>query len=854
MIFCASRSGLGRTWLQRLLGLTCGILAAFLATPTVGAIPSADDAKNDAKNISTLSKTTQSAGLDALSAIWGLTAWLQEPFAALGLAPHPPLTPGGWLINPAGRQSMLGAGPLALVVTGNRLLVANGGYGQQSLMLIDAQSGQILQMVPGLPTTPRSVYLGLVLSLDGKQVFTSDGSNDKVRIFTLANKLSPESTIALPRGTWPAGLALSQDGRRLFVVGNLSDELLTIDLASGTVEGSAPVGHLPYGVALSRDGQRAYVTNWGSNTVTVLDTNTLELLTTVTVGMHPSALLQSPGRDELYVADTDVDTISVLDSTSSQVLRTISLAPWPGAPIGASPNALALSPDGQTLFVANAGNNDLAQIRLAGAGASNDRVEGLIPTAWFPSGVALDPTGRMLYVLNMKGTGVGPVPPGGYIADQLMGTLSRIEVPGPTQLAYYTQQVRQNNHFSVSPEQGASGAVIPQQVGDPSPIKHIIYVMKENRTYDQVLGDLEQGNGDPSLTIFGEEVTPNQHELARRFVTFDNFYCEGEVSADGWIWSTAAWANPYNQKNWPLNYNSAGRPYDFGGFGNNETAGFPGPDPLRAFIWDRLAARGISYRNYGFFLNGLTGQPPMQVLPTSIPGLAGNTDLFYSGYDLKLPDVIRLQEWLREFRQFEAQGALPTVQFVYLPRDHTVGTAPGLFSPQAMVADNDLAVGQLVQAVSQSRFWPNTAIFVIEDDAQDGPDHVDGHRTIFFAISPYTQTGKVDSTRYSTVSLLRTLELIVGVEPLTQFDALAQPLSNAFSPKPNFKPYEARIPSVSMTEVNKPDAPLAAQMKTMDFSRPDAADARVLNEAIWQSVRGKGKPMPISPSVVADDD
>ena len=775
------------------------------------------------------------------------------------------LTPNGWLLAPAGKQSVVGSGPLAMVLTpdGSQLVVANGGYDHQSLMLVDAHSGRVLQTLPGIPDDQGGLYVGLVLTRDGRRVYASDGSNDAIRVFTLSGgKLVEGDPISLPAGTWPAGLALSSDGSRLLVAANLADALLVVDTASRKLLGAGPAGHLPYGVALSRDGKRAFVTNWGTNTVTASDPKTGAPLKTITVGSHPSALLQHPARDELYVADTDSDQISVLDSRSSRVLRTISLRPWRDAPVGASPNALALSPDGRRLFVANAGDNDVAQIRLASAEGKDrrgDRVEGLIPSAWFPAGLAVGPSGRTLFVLNMKGLGTGPVAADAYIADQLVGTLSRIEVPDEDTLERYTEQVVRNNHFpgdtDAREEQDDEehhddrrerGGVIPRKLGDSSPIEHVIYVMRENRTYDQVLGDLGRGNGDPSLTLFGEDVTPNAHALSRQFVTFDNFYCDGEVSADGWVWSNNAFANTYNQKNWPLDYGWAGRLYDFGGFGNDETAGFPSDDPTRSFLWDRLAEKGISYRNYGFFRDDVN-----EPLTPSIPGLQGKTDLAYSGYDLSLPDVERLKEWLREFGEFEKQGAMPTVQFVYLPRDHTVGTATGAYSPKAMVADNDLALGQLVAAVSHSRFWKNTAIFVIEDDAQDGPDHVDGHRTVALAISPYTQTGTVDSTRYSTVSMLRTMELIVGVEPLTQFDALARPMRKAFTRRPDFRPFDVRTPTVSLTELNRPDAPLAAEMARMDFSRPDAADHRLLNEAIWQSVRGRGQRMPAVRNPVA---
>jgi YVTN family beta-propeller protein len=744
------------------------------------------------------------------------------------------ITPEGWRITPAGQQTPIGPGPLAVATTpdGALALIENGGYGDHALLVVDARTGQAVQRLAGAVESNRGYYLGLAISRDGKRAYASDGQGSGVHVFAIQGRVLTEGPeLALPEGSWPAGIALSSDGRRLFVAGNLDDSLIILDTA-GTGSRTVPVGHLPYGVALSQDGARAYVSNWGDRTVTVIDTASARVLDTLVVGTHPSAVTANPANDEMYVANTDSDDVSVIDGRTARVVRRIDLRPFPDAPVGASPNALAVTRDGRTLYVANAGTNALAVVRLAEQGGSSaaradrgDRVLGLIPTGWYPSGVALAPDDRTLFVTNMKGLGIGPVAPDQYIAAMLSGTLSRIPVPDDRRLSDQTRQVWENVKLpGPGGEHGPFGGarVVPTRLGDPSVIKHVIYVMKENRTYDQVLGDLGRGNGDPTLAIFGEKVTPNHHALARQFVTFDNFYCDGEVSADGWTWSNAANANTYNQKNWPLDYGSAGRLYDFGGFGDPETAAFPGDSAEGPFLWDRLATRKISYRNYGFFVN---------TAPVEVDGM-------------DVPDQVRVDEWLREFREIERTRRMPAVQFVYLPRDHTVGTSPGAPTPAAMVADNDLALGRLVDAVSHSAFWPTTAIFVIEDDAQDGPDHVDGHRTVALAVSPYSQTGQIDSTFYSTVSMLRTMELIVGVGPMTQFDALATPMRAAFTGKANPVPYRALTPEQSLTELTPDTAPLAAASRRLDFSAPDRADRAVLNQAIWKSVRGAASPMP----------
>jgi YVTN family beta-propeller protein len=806
------------------------------------------------------------AGLIAL-----VTAAMSAGVVQLSPGPQPDgtsVTPQGWRVTPAGTQTDLGSGPLDIAVSpaGGIALVANAGYGNHTLMVVDTATGGVIQTITTQSNALRAetnrvvgrvfshfyyyggqhgFYSGLAFSPDGSRAYAADGPGSAIHAFTVQGKTLIEGQeIGIDGDVWPAGIAVSPDGARLYVAANLADTLYVVDAATRKVLGSVAVGHLPLDVALDHSGATAYVSSWGGTTVVPVDVASLTTREPITVGSHPSALALNPRRDELYVADTDSDTITVINTAQRQVARTFTDRPFEGAGIGASPNGLAVSPDGTTLYVANAGDNDVAVLPLAD-GANLDAQSGLIPTGWYPSGVAIDSSGKELLVINMKGLGVGPIQPGQYVGVLMHGTLSSIPVPDATQLEKYTAQVAENDRFT--PPQPAAGNVVPVKAGDNSPIKHVIFVIKENRTYDQILGDLEKGNGDPSLTMFGEEVTPNQHALARRFVTLDNFFCDGEVSADGWIWSTASYANTYVQKNWPLDYSIWGRPYDFGGFAgvaadpnNTETAAFPGPDPKHAFIWDGLAAMGISYRNYGFFLG-----PAPVIVPASMPGLVGHTDLAYSGWDLKLPDQARIDEWVKEFAAYVASGDLPAVEFVYLPRDHTMNTASGQPAPTAMVADNDLAVGRLVEAVSHSKFWPETAIFIVEDDAQDGPDHVEMHRTVAQVISPYTQTGRVDSTFYSTVSMLRTLELIMGIPPLTQFDAAATPMSASFSTTPGFQTYDAITPMTSLTATNSAAAPMAALAATWDYSVPDRIPTRLANLALWKSLKGR-QPIPAS--------
>jgi YVTN family beta-propeller protein len=738
-------------------------------------------------------------------------------------------------------------------------------------MSVDTAGGQITKTVPY--DAPEALFLGVAFSPDGSKAYAAAGHNNKIRTYDLSGG-SPVEGAPLKLATtsagstidpFPAGLAVSADGKTLYAADHLANAISIVDVATGdesrvalsdrtcTIKDTGDDSNgrncvFPYTVALSHDGATAYVSDWGGHDISIVDTSAKKLAGKIAVGEHPSAMVLNPRSDELYVAGTDDDTIAVVDTATNAVRRTISLAPYRDAAVGTSPNALAVSPDGRTLYVAEAGNNAIAVVRLAQDDGRDD-VAGLIPTGWYPTGVAVDPSGAKLYVANARGLGAGPNPagpvpgrepessPDQYIGSMIHGTLSTIAVPGDEQLQADTRQVADNNGVEDThgDDHGGRG-ILPRHRGGRSPIKHVIYEVNENRTYDQVLGDLPRGNGDPSLALFGRGITPNHHRLAEQFTTLDNLYAAGEVSDDGWEWSTAAEANSLTQKTQPTNY--GGRGHFYVGEGGTLAAA-PGREAARSYIWDALDDAHISYRNYGFWA---TGTPPVQVF--NEPNLDAHTDHAYAGFNMQIPDQDRFAEWQKEFNGYVAAGDLPAVEFLKFPRDHTCGTSPDCPTPRAMVADSDLALGRLVDAVSHSRFWASTAIFVIEDDAQDGPDHVDAHRTVGHVISPYTQLGSVDSTFYSSVSMLHTIELLLGLRPLTQFDAVANPMARSFANKPKLTPYVAQQPSVSLTEANTPASPLAARSARMDFSKEDRAPEHVLNEAIWQSVKGGRSRMP----------
>jgi YVTN family beta-propeller protein len=758
------------------------------------------------------------------------------------------VAPNGWYLTPAGKQITLGDFPMGGAVSPDHryLVVSNDGQGTQSLQVVDLKEQKVVQTVPY--TSKEALYLGVAFSPDGKKLYASAGGNNKIRVFDFTNGALTEQSPILMKDTnhtnfYPAGFSISQDGKYLYVANNLANSVSRIDLSTGQITASAAVGKNPYMALLSRDGSTVYVSNWGESSISVLDANDFSVKKTIPVGLHPNALAENPVNGLIYVANSDSDEISIIDPKQQQVIQTLSLAPERGAQTGTQPDALTVSPDGKTLYVANAGNNDIAVVDLGeGKGHTGAKVKGLIPTAWYPTGVYLSEDGKKLMALNAKGLGAGPNTEKQYIGNMIQGTLSFIDVPSSEQLAKYTMQVEENNQVHDAKKGGLFSRwtdkdfPIPRYPSQPSPIKHVIYVIKENRTYDQVFGDLGKGNGDPHLTMFGKDITPNLHKLANQFVILDNFYADAEISAQGHNWATAAKANDYVEKNWLANYSGRNRGYDFEG--DNDAA-----FSKAGFLWNNAARSGVSFRDYGEFVNYDANQG--QWVPTD-KSIGNNYDPNYPGWNMDISDIDRINEWEKEFKQFEQNGNLPQLEIVRLPNDHTYGTKAGKLTPEAMVAQNDYALGKLVDTVSHSKYWKDTVIFVTEDDAQNGYDHVDAHRTESLVISPYTQKGgEVDSTFYDTTSMLRTIELILGMKPMTQFDAAATPMLGSFTKKPNFAPYEVEQPKYPLDKVNAPNAPMAEISAKLDFTKEDMASSDKLNQVLWKATKGD---QPVPPS------
>ncbi len=773
------------------------------------------------------------------------------------------LLPNGWRIAPAGTYLPVGDLPLAMALhpDGRHLVITNNGWSKPSLRVVDLAQRQVVQVLP-----LENAWLGLAWQRDGRRLYSSGAADNSVtELEWRGNRLHVSRTISLGppqknRGEFVlenagfvGGLALSPDEKTLYATEVYGQAVTAVDLQSGTRIAQAGLPGEAYGVLAAPDGRVVYVSVWGKARIALLEPRTLRLLGEIPVGEHPNAMALSSDGRRLFVACANTNAVWAVDLETKRVSEQIGVALSAKAPAGSTPNALALSADGRTLLVANADNNTVAVVDVSHPEES--RFQGFIPTGWYPTDVAFDATGQTILILNGKGLAPaanpgGPqpnVPRAGtqYIAGLLVGALSFVPRPDAPTLVAMTARVHELSAYddarAARPPGRPAGSPIPDQPGQASPIKHVFYVIRENRTYDQILGDLPRGDGDPNLTLFGEEVTPNAHAIAREFVQFDNFYVDAEVSADGHAFSTAAYATDAVEKLWPTSYADRGGLYFSEGGGEPRNRYGNLAAPADGYLWDFAARAGVSLRSYGEFTDWVSPGGPVKA---TVPGLEGKVNPSYPAWDLSIPDERRVDVWLEEFRRFEKEGGLPQVSLFHLGGDHTEGTRPGARTPRAMVAENDLALGRLVDAISHSRFWPESAIFVLEDDAQNGPDHVDAHRSVLLVASPWTRRGALDSTLYSTSSVLRTIELIVGLPPMSQYDAAATPLFAAFAPAPDPTPLRAREARVSLTETNAEDAPGAQASLRMNLEAPDRAPERELNEIVWQAVRGKGSQMP----------
>jgi YVTN family beta-propeller protein len=840
------------------------------------------------------------------------------------------VTPTGQVLTPAGRQVNLPRmRPQALALSPDGRLLATSGS-KDAIALIDPASGTVLQSVPltvitnqlrtnSTATVTNAVssksvtnraqlsFTGLVFSPDSRRLYLSNPGGNIWMFAVNDGRIDwPPTILPVPNAEAPkqereipTGLAISADGQRLYVAGNLGGRLCELDALTGRLLRKWETGVAPFDVVLA--GSKAYVSNVGgripqpgeltapagkgttvlvdpirdiplAGSVTVIDLVSSKIAAQLTTGPHTSALAVSPGGKYVVAANTGDDTLTVIDAHTDRVVEKIWARQNPGDLFGAQPNALAFAPDGRRLYVCNGTQNAVAVIRFDPEHNAS-QVVGLIPVGWFPGAIQFDAGRRALYVANIKGIGAEKT----FLAAEhpklntkdFFGTVSLLRVPSERQLATFTSVALQNMQYPrlgqalLSPRPDQPPRPVPERAGEPSPLKHVIYIIKENRSYDQILGDMPEGNGDPSLCVFGERYTPNQHKLSRDFILLDNTYCSGIRSADGHQWTDSAIANAYIERqltcDTPRSYPGAKE--------------FAGVDALAwassGFIWDNALAHGKTFRNYGEWMltqcgwadrkhkGGITWRDYWQDFQTgacatkirSTAGIASlqacsNTNTV--GWDLKVPDVVRAAVFIRELGEFEAKGDLPQLMIILLPNDHVGGARSDYPTPGAQVADNDLALGQIVEAISHSRFWPETCLFAIEDDPQAGWDHVSGYRTTCYVASPYTKRQQTIHTQYNQCSLMRTIELILGLPPMNQMDAAATSMADCFTAVPDFTPFTSVPNRVPLDRINPDTKQIADKTLRRDaiisnrlpLDQPDRCPEDLLNRIIWRAMKG----------------
>jgi YVTN family beta-propeller protein len=776
-------------------------------------------------------------------------------FAALisfAQLPTPVVLPNGWSLSPAGRNFPLGDLPLNIAVShdGKRMAVTNNGQSIQSIQLIDPAAEKVLHTV----VIPKAWY-GLAFSDDDKSLYASGGNDNRINQYNIIdNKLVFTDSFLLgkpwPKKIAPAGIAVDNKSNKLFVVTTEDSSLYVINTATKAILYKMSLGAEGYACVLSPKKDQLYISVWGGDQVLQVNTKDYTVGARVVVGDNPNEICMTKKGDYLFVANANDNAVSVIQTSTMKVIETLNAALFADAVPGATSNGVSLSADEKRLYIANADNNSLAVFDVSIPGKSSSF--GFIPVGWYPTNVKV--LGKKIFVSNGKGftsmaNPKGPNPVARrqkvayqkagdlkpeevqYIGGLFKGTMSIIDEPKPQEMALYSKSVYSNTPYTKDKELTAVGEVgnpIPMKVGDSSPIKHVFYIVKENRTYDQVLGDVKKGNGDTSLVLFGEDITPNQHALVNEFVLLDNFFVDGEVSADGHNWTFGAYATDFLEKNWPTSY--GGRGGEYNAEGTRVVANNKG-----GFIWDLCKRNNVSYRTYGEFADDYKA---------NIPVLEGHFCPYFTSWDEKVRDTTRFNQWRKEFDSLYAINAVPQMNTLRFINDHTEGLSVGRPTPFAHVADNDWAVGLFVEYLSKSPIWKETAIFIVEDDAQNGPDHVDAHRTTAYVAGGYVKRGYVDHTPYSTTSMLRTMELILGLPPMTQYDASAVPMWRSFSKTPNLKPFQSIPAKVDLNEKNVKMNALAKKSMGFDFSKEDRVNDMEFNEVIWKAVKGENSQMP----------
>lgn len=760
--------------------------------------------------------------------------------------------PNGWSLSPAGRSLPLGDLPLNIAVSPSKryIAVTNNGQSVQSIQLIDPKTEKISDNV-----IIAESWFGLKFSSDERFLYASGGNDNKIWKYAVKNgKLILTDSLILgakwPNKISPAGIETDDAGQLMYVVTKEDSSLYILDLQTKKVLSKITLGGEAYSCLLSKDKKELYITCWGCDKLIVFDTKKRAISNEISVGDNPNDICLSKDGKFVFVANANDNSVSIVDTKKQAVIETLDAALYSNSPSGSTSNSVALSEDGKTLYIANADNNCLAVFDVAKPGFSKSK--GFIPVGWYPTNVKV--IGSRIFVANGKGfsskanpLGPNPLQPKQqvnyqkgdtarpaevqYIGGLFKGTMSIIDVPSAKQLAMYSQMVYQNTPFIKSKEliaKGEPGNPIPMKVGDKSPVKYVFYVIKENRTYDQVLGDMKEGNGDSSLVLFGEQITPNQHALSRQFVLLDNLFADGEVSMDGHNWSMGAYANDYLEKNWVTSYGGRGGTYD--GEGHRAIANNKG-----GFIWDHCKRAGVTYRTYGEFTDD--GK-------ANLPSLEGHFCPYYEGFNMAVKDTTRLSQWKRDFDSLLAIGKVPQFNSVRFSSDHTEGLRKGKLTPVAHVADNDLAVGMFIEYLSKSPIWKQTAVFIIEDDAQNGADHIDAHRTTGYIAGGFVKRSYADHTMYSTTSMLRTMELILGIPPMTQYDAAATPMWRSFSAVADTTPFVHRPANVNMDNKNMASSEWQRRSERFNLTKEDAVPDLEFNLVLWHAIKGDNIPFP----------
>lgn len=760
--------------------------------------------------------------------------------------------PNGWSVTPVGKSLPLGDLPLNIAISPTKkwIAVTNNGQSTQSIQLIDALHDKILSTIE----IPKS-WLGLKFSADEKYLYASGGNDNWILKYAIINnKLKLKDSIILgdkwPEKISPAGIDIDDARQIMYAVTKENNSLYRINLSTKKVTDVLNLGAECYTCLLSPDKKELYISLWGGDKVLVYNTALKKLTDSVVVGDNPNDICLSKNGKYLFVANANDNSVSIINIKQRKIIETLNAALYPDAVPGSTTNSVALSADEKTLYIANADNNCLAVFDVSIPGKSKSK--GYIPVGWYPTCVRV--AGNKIFVANGKGYSSMPNPnaPGPYdggsgvsfhqgstrrvddnqyIGGLFKGTLSIFNTPAASQLSKYSQLVYANTPYTKTKEtesQGEAGNPIPMKIGDASPIKYVFYIIKENRTYDQVLSDIPGGNGDTSLLLFGEHITPNLHALAKEFVLLDNFYVDAEVSADGHNWSMGGYATDYLEKTWPTDYGGRGGSYD--AEGNRSVANNKG-----GFIWDHCARAGVSYRTYGEFADDYK---------PNLPVLKNHFCTYYTSWDQTVRDTTRVGQWKRDFDSLLAAGALPQLNTLRIINDHTEGMSLGRPTPFAHCADNDLAVGMFVDYLSKSPVWKESVVFILEDDAQDGPDHVDAHRSTAYVAGGFVKRHFIDHTMYSTTSMLRTMELILGIPPMSQYDAAAMPMWRCFQPTADMTPFNAKPLQWDINEKNTKQNTWQRKSETFDFTKEDRIPDHEFTEVIWKAVKGEDAVVP----------